>query len=146
MKKYSLLLTAFAGSLFFAACNDNESRYYNLSTGEAVELEKDEKTGLMVDAETGKTVRVYVDRESKDTIWGATGKVVNGQIVKADDGEWKITNDDDSKVKMEDGDYKVKDGDYKKKVEKDGDVKIKDGDKTIKIDGETGERKVSNDD
>jgi hypothetical protein len=31
-------------------------------------------------------------------------------------------------------------------VEADGDVKIKDGDKKVKIDGETGEKKVKNDD
>ncbi|MCE3281938.1 MAG: hypothetical protein K0Q66_675 [Chitinophagaceae bacterium] len=35
---------------------------------------------------------------------------------------------------------------YKKKVEDDGDVKIKDGDVKVKIDKETGERKVKRDD
>ena len=81
----------------------------------------------MVNAETGEPVRIYVDRETNDTIWGSTGKVVNGKVVKAEDGEWKIKYDndgykakmgDDYKVKSGDGEYKVKNGDYKKEVEK----------------------------
>jgi hypothetical protein len=44
-----------------------------------------------------------------------------------------------------DTEYKTKSGDYKKEVEKDGDITIKDGDTKIKIDGETGEKKVKND-
>ena len=111
------------------------------------------KSDNRVNGITGEPVKIYVDRESNDTIWGKSGKVVNGQLAKNDDGEWQIKTDDeeykaengDTKIKSEDGDYKVKDGDYKKKVEKDGDVKIKDGDKTIKIDGETGEKKVDRD-
>ena len=118
------------------ACN-NESRYLDLSTGNRVDLKKDSTTGLMVDAETGKPVRLYVDRESKDTIWGPTGKVVNGKIVKSDKGEWTYSAENEMN---NDG------SDYKRKVEKDGDIKIKDGDKKIKIDGETGEKKVKNDD
>jgi hypothetical protein len=51
-----------------------------------------------------------------------------------------------STTEPREGDYKVKSGDYKKEVEKDGDVIIKDGNKKIKIDGETGERKVKHDD
>ena len=52
---------------------------------------------------------------------------------------------DDYIVYRVDGEYKIKNGDYKKEVEKDGDITIKNGDTKIKIDGETGERKVKND-
>ena len=137
--------------VLIASCN-TRSRYLDLNTGEPVK--KDEKTGMMVNASTGEPVKIYVDRESNDTIWGTNGQVVNGRVAKNVDGEWEIKVDgeeykaesrDGAKIKSEDGDYKVKDGDYKKKVEKDGDVKIKDGDKTIKIDGETGERKIDRD-
>ncbi len=146
-------ILAFSVGCIVLACNDREARYLDLNTGESVELKKEESSGVWVNAETGKPVKVYVDRETNDTIWGSTGKVVNGKVYKTDAGEWKIKTDDeefkatngDTKIKAEDGDFKIKDGDYKKKVEKDGDVKIKDGDKTIKIDGETGERKVKND-
>ena len=153
--KTKIILLAGVLATGVLACNQERARFLDLSTNEAVELEKDEKTGLMVNSETGKPVKVYVDRETNDTIWGATGKVVNGKVVKAEDGEWKIKYDDDEykakmgddyKIKAGDGEYKVKNGDYKKEVEKDGDITIKTGDKKIKIDGETGERKVKKDD
>lgn|SRR5690606_14809031 len=134
--KRVLLIFVFALPIMWAACNTADSRYVDLNTGEAVELEKDENSGLMVNAETREPVSLYVDTKTNDTINGRSGEVVNGQITK-NGSSWDI------KVKTdEDGDWKLKDGDYKKKVEADGDVKIKDGDTKIKVDAETGERKV----
>jgi hypothetical protein len=91
----------------------------------------------MVRTDTRKPVEIYVDTRTNDTIYGPTGKVINGDVVKTKDGKYKY----------EDGEYKIKDdqADYKKKAEKDGDTKIKDGDTKTKIDGETGERKVKRD-
>ena len=143
---FSSMLIVFLGS-----CN-TRARFLDLNTGDAAH--KDETTGKVVNSSTGEPVTVYVDRESNDTIWASTGKVVNGQIAKNDNGKWEIKVDDEEykaksddgrKIKSEDGEYKVKDDNYKKKVEEDGDVKIKKGDKTIKIDGETGEKKVDHD-
>jgi hypothetical protein len=129
-----------ASLLALIGCKDQtESDYYDLNKGEKVSLVKDENTGLMVDAETKKPVYIYVNQETKDTIYGATGKVINGQVIRLEDGKYKY---DDLKVKLdEDGEFKIKDGDYKKKVEADGDTKIKDGDSKKKTDGETGEVK-----
>ncbi len=109
-----------------------------LDRARKIELKKDDKTGKMVDAETGETVHFYVDTRSKDTIDGRTGKVVNGKLEKRSSGSYVYIND-------ENDEFKVKSDDYKMKVEKDGDIKIKDGDKKIKIDGETGEKKVKKD-
>ena len=128
MKK--LLLASFAVTLIFTACK--RERYYDLTAGEYINLEKDEKTGRMVNAETNEPVYIYVDTEKKDTIFGATGDVVNGHVVKTSDGRYDI-----------DDEYKIKYGDYKKKVDGD-EVKIKDGDTKIKE--EDGERKVKKDD
>ena len=106
----------------------------------------------MVDKETGKPVSMYVDTKNDDTIYGRTGKVINGKIRrnKAEDGKYIYVytddEDNDRKVKNEDGESKIKSGDYKKEVEKDGDITIKDGDTKIKIDGKTGEKKVKKDD
>jgi hypothetical protein len=59
--------------------------------------------------------------------------VINGYVVKTEDGKYKYESSDENKYKN--GDYKVK---------KEGDeVKIKDGDKKIKI--EDGEKKVKKD-
>jgi len=156
----------FYGVLFVTAasigqsCQTQDARYIDLNSGEAVALEKDEQSGLLVDTVTGKPVALYVDTKTKDTVWGKTGKVVNGQVQrnKKEDGNYvyvymdadrrvesNLNNDDEHKMEPENGAYEIKNGDYKKEVEKDGDIKIKDGNKKIKIDGETGERKVKYD-
>ena len=154
---------AFALMIGWSACNraNGSFKAVDLGSGEDIVVIKDEKTGKMVNKDTGEPVELYVERSSRDTIYGPTGEVVNNKLrisqegryvyygkikdgdfkYKADDGEYKV-KDGDYKEKYEDGEYKVKDGDYKKKVEADGDVKIKNGDRTIKIDGETGEVKV----
>ena len=136
MKTIFVAIAGLIAVCLWSGCKPQD-RYLDLSTGEGVDLEKDSKTGLMVRTDTRKAVEIYVDTRTNDTIYGPTGKVINGHIVKL--GEWKY--------KYEDGEYKIKndDADYKKKVEKDGDVKIKDGDTKTKIDGETGEKKVKRD-
>lgn len=125
----------------WAACDNADSRYVDLNTGKTVKLEKNE-SGLMVIAETKKPVNIYVDTKTNDTIFGKTGKVINGHISKTGDNNYTYNAD----ISLdEDGEYKIKDGDYKMKVESDGDIKIKDGDTKTKIDGETGEKKTKND-
>lgn len=159
MKGTILGLVGLIAVISWTACQPANA-YVDLETGETVKLEKDSVTGAMINVETGKPVTLYVNKKTKDTIYGPTGAVVNnklrlnddGKYIYADaseynggdDGEYKVEGDD-YKEKYEDGEYKVKDGDYKKKVEADGDIKIKDGDTKIKIDGETGEKKVKRD-
>lgn len=137
--KHVLFISITASLLALIGCKDQtESDYYDVNKGEDVSLVKDENTGLMVDAETKKPVYIYVNKKTKDTIYGATGKVINGYTI-LEDGKYKY---DDLKVKLdEDGDFKLKEGDYKKKTEADGDTKIKDDDTKKKVDGETGEVK-----
>ena len=140
-------------SLVSIACNSNNERYLDLNTGNYVDLKSDSTSGLMVNETTGVPVELYVDTHTHDTIYGTTGKVVNGHVSKTDNGKWIVKEDGDEykakngdeKIKAEDGDTKTKDGNVTRKVDEDGDVKIETGDKTIKIDGETGERKVKKD-
>jgi hypothetical protein len=138
--KYSLFALVGTIALAIFSCKDNNPRYVDPDTGKELTLVKDASTGLMVDAETKKPVYIYVDTEKHDTIYGETGKVINGQVV-LEDGKYKYA---DLKVKAEDGEYKIKGDDYKEKVEKDGDLKVKNGDVTTKVDGKTGEVKVKN--
>ena len=138
MKK--LLFIVFSSCALFSCTND---RYIDLNTGEAVTLEKDPNTGLMVSTESKKPVQIYVDTKTHDTIYGVSGKIINGKIVRISDGKYRYDND--ANVKIEEGGYKIKDGDYKKVVEKDGDVKIKDGNTKTKIDGETGKKTIKKD-
>jgi hypothetical protein len=109
-------------------------RYYDLTAGKYIEVEKNEKTGVVLNADTKEPVYMYVDTKTNDTIYGRTGKVINGHVLVTSDGKYKYDGDDE---------YKIKYGDYKKKVDGD-EVKIKDGDTKIKI--EDDEKKVKQDD
>ena len=86
----------------------------------------------MVNATTQEPVYMYVDTRSNDTIYGATGKVINGYVIKKGDGKYKFDEEE----------YKVKNEDYKKKVEGD-EAKVKTDDKKVKTDEEG--KKVKND-
>lgn len=129
MKKL-LVFSSIATILFLTACK--QERYYDLTAGRYVELQKDEKTGLMVNAATQEPVYMYVDTRTNDTIYGATGKVINGYVIKTSDGKYKFDEEE----------YKVKNDDYKMKVEGD-EAKVKTDDKKVKTDEE--EKKVKND-
>ena len=120
------------------SCSDDKDRYVDLRTGKSIELVKDENSGLLVDANTKQPAYIYVDTRNDDTIYGKTGEVINGRVIMNDKNEYVYEKDFQP--------YEVKGDDYKVEVEKDGDMKIKQGDSKIKVDGETGEKKVKNDD
>jgi len=134
MKKISLVLLAVACGTVWLACSNAEARFVDLNSGEKIKVEKD-KHGRLVNAEDKKPVRFYVDTKTKDTIDGRTGKVVNGELVKVEDGGYEY---------IAVREVLAADNEFKKKVEEDGDIKIKTGKKKIKIDGKTGEKKVKN--
>lgn len=140
MKKILSLLSVAVAALLWVSCSNEKGRYVDLRTGENITIEKDPQTGAWVNSETKEPVYIYVDTKSKDTIYGKTGVVINGRVVKSNDNIYwyDVDLDNEYKVKSEDGDYKMK-------VEDDGDIKIKNGDTKTKIDGETGEKKVKND-
>jgi hypothetical protein len=129
--KQLLVFIALPGVMIFSSCK--QGRYYDLTAGKYIEVEKDDR-GHIVNSDTHEPVYIYVDTKTHDTIYGSTGKVINGYIVKTEDGKYKYEGDDE---------YKIKEGDYKKKVDGD-EIKIKDGDTKIKI--EDGEKKVKKDD
>ncbi len=131
-KQIFSFLTIAAGSFLFVACSDSKATYVDLETGKSIEVKKDDATGKMVNAETGDPVTFYVDTRSNDTLYGANGKVVNGEIVRTSEGKYILSGD--LKIKSDEDEYKIKGDDYKMKVEKDGDIKIKDGDTKTKID------------
>ncbi|MFL5773384.1 MAG: hypothetical protein ACJ75F_09515 [Flavisolibacter sp.] len=147
-----IFLAAAIGAVAITSCNSNRDRYLDLNTGNYVDLKSD-SAGLMVNEKTGAPVELYVDTHTHDTIFGSTGKVVNGHVTHTESGNWVVKQDGDEykavngneKIKEEGGEIKTKDGSVTKKVDEDGDVKIETGQKTIKIDGKTGERKVKKD-
>ena len=124
MKKI-LLLLGISATVTLIACKDDD-RYLDLTSGEYIKIDKDDN-GRVLNSKTKEPVYIYVDTKTHDTIYGATGKVINGYVVRTGEGKYK---------------YDV-DGEYKKKVDGD-EVKIKDGDTKTKI--EDGEKKVKKDD
>ena len=131
-------MSAVTAALLHCGCEERtKSGYYDLNTGKSITLVKDENTGLMVDAETRQPVYIYVNRNTKDTLQGATGEVINGHVVKTENGSYKYGN---LTIKEDfDGDFKIKDDDYKRKRDEDGDAKTKDESGKAKTDAETGE-------
>jgi hypothetical protein len=125
--------------VILASCNSNKAKYEDLATGEKVYIIKDSKTGMAMDSVTQKPVMYYVDLDTKDTISGKTGNVVNNEIVKDADGNYEMVktksnlhqqidemkSEDGVKIKQgKNGDYKIK-TDYKKIKIEDGKFEIK---------------------
>ena len=126
MKKVLLFVLGVLTISSWIACNSSAGRYIDLNTGKHITIEKDPQTGYMVNSETKKPVDIYVDTETKDTIYGHTGKIINGKVVKTGDGVYEYTVISENKVKEDVGEIKIKDGDTK--------IKIKDGEKKVKRD------------
>lgn len=141
-------------AVFAWSCN-HQARYLDLSTNQYVDVKKD-SSGIMMNAQTGKPMAVYVDTQTHDTIYGQTGEVVNGRVYKTKAGNWMVKSNDDefkgksesdntSKVKVDGDKVKIKEGAYTYKRDANGDVKIENGRTQVKIDGKTGKRKVKKD-
>ena len=123
MKKLITILLASSGMIAWTACDHAQVHYIDLNSGEKIAVVKDEH-GRLVEAQTKKPVRFYVDTKSKDTIDGRTGRVVNGELVKVEDGDYEYISVRESIAEDED---------YKRKIEGEGEVKIKHGKKKIKF-------------
>ncbi|HEX7366907.1 MAG TPA: hypothetical protein VF273_07420 [Pelobium sp.] len=123
-------------ALALSACSNNDAKYKNLQTGEKVYIIKS-ASGKAIDSISGEPVEFYVNLETKDTIYGETGAVVNNKVLKTADGVYKL---DESKFKsdveklLESGeDVKVKtDGDDMKIKTDDKKIKVEDGETTVK--------------
>jgi hypothetical protein len=146
--KHITILSGISFLIFgVTSCADNNARYTDLNTGKSITVVKDSSTGHMLNAETKEPLVVYYDSQTKDTLYGQTGAVINHKVMKTPEGKYyyevaKPVEEKKALTQDEIDRELLKNGDYKKKVEKDGDVKIKSGDTKIKIDGETGEKKI----
>ena len=135
MKKITVILLTSVCLAGWMSCKNAEARYVDLNTGDRIKVKKDTR-GRLVNAADEKPVRFYVDTKTSDTLDGRTGKVVNGELVKVDDGTYEYL------VVRE---TLAADDEFKRKIDEDGDIKIKTSKKKIKIDGKTGKRKVKAD-
>jgi hypothetical protein len=124
MKKILLFVFGVISISMWISCSSASGRYIDLNTGKHISIEKDPQTGYIVNAETKKPVDIYVDTETKDTIYGRNGKVINEKVVKTGDGVYEYNEiterkDNAGEIKIKDGDTKIKIEDGEKKVKKD---------------------------
>lgn len=124
----------------FAACSNKDAKFKNLATNEIVYVIKDSVSGEAIDSINKEPVLFYVDLETKDTINGKTGEVVNNAIIRTGDGTYVL---DETKIKVADTEITIPSGDVKIKVDGD-EMKIKTDEKKIKIDGNEKKVKYNN--
>jgi hypothetical protein len=147
---------AIAGSvLVIAACQNpdqnqeriaNEGpstsqRYIDPNTGAPVDLYYNAHEKMTYNRETNKPVDLYVNT-SGDTVYGKGRFVVNGYIIRGEDGIFRLDNSrvemdgdelkiigDNGKLKIDDGEMKFKDENGNKYKRDGDDVKVKKDDK-----------------
>ena len=117
MKKILVIITVVMG-LFWTSCKQEKETYVDLRSGQPVKVEKDPVTGAWLNAETKEPLYIYVDTKKNDTIYGKTGAVIDGHVVKSDEVYWFDEDlDKKNEVKVNTGDYKIKTDGKKIKVE-----------------------------
>lgn len=134
MKTMNFLGSVLVLAAGISSCAGNrDDRFLNLTSGEEVTLVKDDY-GNMIDKDKHTPVLLYVDTKAHDTIYGPSGKVVNGKLEKLDDGVY-VYDAGEKKIKIDGDEYKMKDGEIKEKIEGE-EYKYKDESTTIKADGD----------
>jgi hypothetical protein len=128
----------------------SDASYVNLSTGDPVTIVKDEGQGVYVYSDTKKPIErdiFFVDVNSRDTLYGTKGVVVNNAIIKSDVGAWTLN---ESMVERDGDEIKIKTADGKLKIDGD-EIKYKEGEEVkTKVDGDetktkTGDSKTKTD-
>ena len=121
----------------------SQASYVNLSTGEPVTITQDAEKGYYVYSDTKEPVEsdiLFVDVNTRDTLYGRTGVVVNNALIKSSDGAWKLN---ESMVERDGDEIKIKTADSKLKIEGD-EMKYKEGDDIkTKVDGEESKTKTA---
>ncbi len=94
MKTFSFIAFCLFISTVITSCADNDNRFIDLETGKHIDVIKDLTNGYMVNADTKEPVIIYVDTETKDTIYGKTGEVINDHVIKTEEGKYKYVSTD----------------------------------------------------
>ncbi len=136
MKRIKQVMAIAGSVLVFAACQNPDQRdqepiatdkdntpasttsqrYIDPNTGAPVDLYYNAHEKMTYDRETDKPVDFYVNTNTGDTIYGRGRFVVNGYLIRTQDGTLKL---DDSRVKVDGDEIKIKDGDTKLKIDGD---------------------------
>lgn len=135
---------ASADSLETDSMQVSNASYVNLNTGEPVTIVRDTEKGYYVYSDTREPIEndlFFVDVNTRDTLYGKTGVVVNNAVIKSPSGSWTLN---ESMVERNGEEIKVKTADGKLKIDGD-EMKYKEGDENkIKVDGD--ETKIKTED
>ena len=137
MKRIKQVLAIAGSVLVIAACqnpdqrneriaNENEStsqRYIDPNTGAPVDLYYNAQEKMTYNRENDKPVKFYVNTNTGDTVYGKGRYIVNGYIIRGEDGTFRLN---DAKVEMDGDELKVIGENGKLKVD-DDEIKYKDG-------------------
>ena len=156
------ILKKMAGILLvptFIACNSNtndnattdsvetemsasEASYVNLSTGEPVTIIRDTEKDQYIYSDTKQPIErdlFFVDVNTRDTLYGTSGVVVNNAVIKSPAGTWTLN---ESMVERDGDEIKIKTDSTKMKIDGD-EMKYKEGDGSkVKVDGDESKTKT----
>jgi hypothetical protein len=143
----------------FIACNSNtndnattdsvetemsasEASYVNLSTGEPVTIIRDTEKDQYIYSDTKQPIErdlFFVDVNTRDTLYGTSGVVVNNAVIKSPAGTWTLN---ESMVERDGDEIKIKTDSTKMKIDGD-EMKYKEGDGSkVKVDGDESKTKT----
>jgi hypothetical protein len=114
--------------------------YRDLNSDEIIDIWYDASGLRTLNKKTGAPVEFYINTNTNDTVFGRGRFIVNGYVIKGENGKWKLN---DAKVKVDGDELKVKVGDQKLKVDGD-EIKVKGN--GVKAKSESGDVKVKNKD
>jgi predicted regulator of Ras-like GTPase activity (Roadblock/LC7/MglB family) len=127
-----------------SAMTTTESSYVDLSTGQPVIVVRDTEKGYYVYSDTRQPIEdkmFFVDVNTRDTLYGKSGVVVNNAVIKTDAGVWSL---DESMIEHDGEEIKIKSADGSKLKVDGEEMKYKEGDTKIKVDGNETKTKTGN--
>lgn len=143
MKRIKQVLAIAGSALVIASCQNPDQRddtpiekentttsqrYVDPHTGAPVDLYYNAHEKMTYNRETDKPVQFYVNTNTGDTVYGRGRYVVNGYIIRGEDGIFRL---DDAKVEVDDDEIKIKGENGKLKID-DDEIKYKDDDVKMK--------------
>ena len=111
--------------------------YIDLNSGDTLDYWFDSEKKTVMNRSNNQPVEFYINTHTGDTVYGRGRFVINGLLLRGEDGKWKF---DESKVKIDKDELKIKDGNRKLKIDGD-EAKVKEDGRKIKLDGDEGKIK-----
>lgn len=98
MKTSVLFIITFAIAISYIKGREaNKARFIDLNTGKRINLTPDKNSGLAIDLFSGRPVNIYVNLDTRDTIYAPSGKVINGELRRDKNGNFHYRSEEINK-------------------------------------------------